>query len=169
MAPICSSVDSLARDIEALYRARYAVFRNGMAGFTGSYEAARDVVQEAFARALRDRKQYRGDGSLAAWVWRIAVRVAIESRRNGRELSLDDLAADAPLPPGNDPELAEALQQITPRRRLLVFLRYFADLSYTEIAEVCGISEGTVAATLAQARSSLATALENEAALTERE
>jgi DNA-directed RNA polymerase specialized sigma24 family protein len=37
----------------------------------------------------------------------------------------------------------------------VVFLRYFADLSYTEIAFVCGISEGTVAATLAQAHTAL--------------
>jgi RNA polymerase sigma factor (sigma-70 family) len=41
----------------------------------------------------------------------------------------------------------------------MVFLRYFADLSYSEIAEVVGISEGTVAATLAQARSALRTEL----------
>ena len=155
-----SSVDSLARDIEELYRTRYPAFRSGMAGFTGSYESARDIVQEAFARALRDRRQFRGEGSLAAWVWRIAVRVALETRRNGRELSLADLAAEGSLPPGeHDPELAEALRRLPSRRRLLVFLRYFADLSYGEIAEVCGISEGTVAATLAQARSSLATAL----------
>jgi RNA polymerase sigma factor (sigma-70 family) len=37
----------------------------------------------------------------------------------------------------------------------VVFLRYFADLSYAEIAEVTGISEGTVAATLSQARAAL--------------
>jgi RNA polymerase sigma-70 factor (ECF subfamily) len=159
-----SSMDSLAREIEALYRARYTAFRNGMAGFTGDHDSARDVVQEAFARALRDRKQYRGEGSLAAWVWRIAVRVALESRRNGREkLSLDDLVVEAPLPPhDHDPELANALRQLSPRRRLLVFLHYFADLSYGEIADVCGISEGTVAATLAHARLSLENALTKE-------
>src|SRR6266516_1885131 len=60
-------MDSLAREIEELYRARYTAFRKGMVGLTGSYESARDVVQEAFACALRDRKQYRGEGSLAAW------------------------------------------------------------------------------------------------------
>ena len=41
----------------------------------------------------------------------------------------------------------------------MVFLRYFADLSYSEIAEIVGVSEGTVAATLAQARATLRTAL----------
>ena len=46
-------MDSLAGEIEQLYRTQYVAFRNGMAGVTGSYESARDVVQEAFARALR--------------------------------------------------------------------------------------------------------------------
>ena len=41
----------------------------------------------------------------------------------------------------------------------MVFLRYFADLSYAEIAEACAVSEGTVAATLAQARDQLLEAL----------
>jgi DNA-directed RNA polymerase specialized sigma24 family protein len=42
----------------------------------------------------------------------------------------------------------------------VVFLRYFADLSYAEIARLCGIEEGTVAATLAQAHAELKLALE---------
>ncbi|MGH2932490.1 MAG: RNA polymerase sigma factor, partial [Gaiellaceae bacterium] len=54
-----------------------------------------------------------------------------------------------------DPELAAALRRLPPRKRLVVFLRYFADLSYAEIAEVGGISEGTVAAALSQARAAL--------------
>src|SRR6266540_2542656 len=45
------------------------------------------------------------------------------------------------------------------RKRFVVFLRYFADLSYPEIADVVGISEGTVAATLHQARVALHEAL----------
>lgn len=54
-----------------------------------------------------------------------------------------------------DPELSQALRRLSPRKRLVVFLRYFADLSYAEISEVAGISEGTVAATLSQARAAL--------------
>src|SRR5438105_10769018 len=117
-----------AESIEELYQSRYASFRDGMAAITGSYETARDVVQEAFAQALRDREQYRGDGSLAAWVWRIAFRIALRSRSNGRrELTLDDLVAVASLPaPERDPALADALKHLPPQRRLMVFLRYFA-------------------------------------------
>jgi RNA polymerase sigma-70 factor, ECF subfamily len=157
-------MNSVSDDLEELYRNRYLTFRNGMAAITGSYESARDVVQEAFARALRDRDQYRGDGPLVGWVWRIAVRVALESRRNGHELTLEELVADAPAPlsPERDPALADALRELPPRRRLIVFLRYFADLSYGEIAALCEISEGTVAATLARAHSDLSKALQTE-------
>jgi RNA polymerase sigma factor (sigma-70 family) len=62
-----------------------------------------------------------------------------------------------------DPELAAALRALSPRRKLVVFLRYFADLSYAEIAEACGMSEGTVAATLAQARAELHEAMKEGA------
>ncbi|HEX4679151.1 MAG TPA: hypothetical protein VH210_08135 [Gaiellaceae bacterium] len=43
--------------LEELYRARFGVFRDGLAGVVSSREIARGVVQEAFARALRDRKK----------------------------------------------------------------------------------------------------------------
>jgi RNA polymerase sigma-70 factor (ECF subfamily) len=65
-----------------------------------------------------------------------------------------------------DPVLTAALRRLPPRRRLIVFLRYFADLSYDEIADVCEISPGTVAATLAQAKETLAAALDTEGAPT---
>jgi RNA polymerase sigma factor (sigma-70 family) len=45
---------------------------------------------------------------------------------------------------------------------MMVFLRYYADLSYAEIAEALSISEGTVAATLSQARAELGERLELE-------
>ena len=129
---------------------------------TGSYEAAHDVVQEAFARALAERRRFRGDGPLGAWVWRIALRVALDERHRTVWLPLGETIEPGLVEPARDPELAEALRALPPRRRLIFFLRYFADLSYQEIADVCGISEGTVAASLAQARSAVAHALEEE-------
>ena len=58
-----------------------------------------------------------------------------------------------------DPALAAAVRKLPPQRRVAIFLRYFADLSYAEIGEVLGITEGTVAATLSQARHQLASEL----------
>lgn len=149
-------VGASREEIEALYRERYHAFRNGLLPLTGTSERAHDAVQEAFARALRHRDEFRGDGSLEGWVWRIAFRVALASRREQRGVSLEQAFERAEIPhPERDPELAEALLRLPPRRRLVVFLRYFADLQYDQIAEVCEISEGTVAATLARAHGEL--------------
>ena len=51
----------------------------------------------------------------------------------------------------SDPTLAAAVLKLPPQRRMAIFLRYYADLSYAEIGEVLGIAEGTVAATLSKA------------------
>ena len=156
-------MDERARAIEELYRERYVGFRNALATVTGSYETARDAVQEGFARALAKRRQFRGESPLGAWVWRIALRAALEAK-GPRELPLDEELDPRLLEPDRDPSLAAALAALPPRRRLIVFLRYYADLSYAEIAAACDVSEGTVAATLAQARDALAATLDMEGA-----
>jgi len=154
-------VDDTAAAIEGLYRERYVRFRNGVAPVTGSYETAHDAVQEGFARALRASAQYSGHGSLEGWVWRIVLRTAIEQRRPDDEVSLDEVDP-AFVEPERDFALTAAVQTLPPRRRLIVFLRYFADLDYRTIAEALAIDEGTVAATLAQAKQALAEILERE-------
>jgi RNA polymerase sigma-70 factor, ECF subfamily len=156
-------MDKRARAIEELYRDRYVGFRNALATVTGSDDTARDAVQEGFARALAKRRQFRG-GSLAAWVWRIAFRAALEAR-GVSEAPVDGVLDPQLVSPERDPALAAAIAMLPARRRLIVFLRYFADFSYSEIAAVCDISEGTVAATLAQAHQTLAETLEPEGAV----
>ncbi len=152
------------RELEELYERRYVGFRNALATVTGSYEAATDAVQEAFAQALRDRGRFRGDGAPEAWVWKIAVRAALRERGHGErervihDGRLDELDVDLP-DAGRDPVVADALRSLPPRRRLIVFLYYFADLSYDQIAEACDVSPGTVAASLAQAKESVRAAL----------
>jgi RNA polymerase sigma factor (sigma-70 family) len=148
-------MDEREQALERIYRDRYLGFRNALATITGDYESARDVVQEAFARALKSRKSFRGEGSLEAWVWRIAIRTALEQRGEHPTARLNGAVDPALVEPDRDPELAAALRELPPRRRLIVFLRYFADLSYEQVAVVCGITEGAVAASLAQAREQL--------------
>jgi RNA polymerase sigma-70 factor (ECF subfamily) len=153
-------MDRQTRTIEDVYSRRYESYRGALAGIVGSYELAHDVVQESFARALKSRADYRGDGPLEAWIWKIALRVAFEMRGQPNELELAD-AFEPVLPQSErDEALAAALKELSPRRRLVVFLRYVADLDYREIARVCEISEGTVAATLAQAKAALAASLD---------
>jgi RNA polymerase sigma-70 factor (ECF subfamily) len=141
--------------------ARYAPFRHGAAAILGDYERAHDVVQDAFARALAERARFRG-GSPEAWVWRIVERCALDVHRARGTVELDERFEPELARGEQDPALADAVRQLPPRRCLVVFLRYFADLPYAEIARLCGIEEGTVAATLAAARAELREALEPE-------
>ena len=120
-------MDARERAIESLYRERYVQFRNTLATITGSYDSARDVVQEAFLRALKQRRSLRDDQALEMWVWRIALRTAYESRRNGTvgETPSHPQSEPVPLEAERDPALADALRRLSPRRRLIIFLRYY--------------------------------------------
>jgi RNA polymerase sigma factor (sigma-70 family) len=148
----------LDADLEDLYRRRHGAFQVMLASVTGSVESARDVVQEAFARALQYQHGFDGQRSLEGWVWRIAFRVAIDSH-GSCELAVDEVPEVAFVDKSRDDALAAAVRTLPPQRRLAIFLRYFADLSYTEIGEVLGIAEGTVAATLSQAHRQLSAEL----------
>jgi RNA polymerase sigma factor (sigma-70 family) len=154
-------------DIEDLFRGRFRSLVNSLTVITHDRQAAEDAAQEAFVIALRNRTRFRADGSLAAWVWRIGIRAAIAQRQTDtiefqeiKEAFVDARAPDAM----RDADLASALAHLAPRRRAVIFLRYFADLSYAEIAELCRISVGTVAATLSQAHLELAQSLTPEGA-----
>jgi RNA polymerase sigma factor (sigma-70 family) len=140
--------------IEQLYRERFVGFRNALTPIAGNRDAARDVVQEAFALALRDVKKLRRQDSLAAWVWQIAWRLALRARATVDDGPPEDLSL-APQHEAKDPQLSAAIRALPSKRRMIVFLRYFADFSYSEIAEALGVAEGTVAASLAQAHAAL--------------
>ena len=90
----------------------------------------------------------------------IALRIASRERRRGTQIELPpDISI---LDEARDPALAAAIRSLPPQRRLVLFLRYYADFTYGEIAEALGIAEGTVAATLSQARSALLDELMSE-------
>jgi DNA-directed RNA polymerase specialized sigma24 family protein len=72
--------------------------------------------------------------------------------------AFDEPAANGHAQP--DPRLRAAIAALPERQRLVLFLRYFADLDYATIAEALEISPGTVAATLNAARGSLRSVLE---------
>lgn len=148
----------LDSELEDLYRRRQGAFQVMLASITGSVESACDVVQEAFAQALRDQSGFRSEGSLEGWVWRIAFRVAIGSK-GSRELSVHEIPEVAFVDASGDSTLAARVRELPPQRRMAIFLRYFADLSYAEIGAVLGVAEGTVAATLSQAHKQLAAEL----------
>jgi RNA polymerase sigma-70 factor (ECF subfamily) len=143
-------------ELESLYRARLPEFRRVAAAIVGDRELGCDAVQEAFASAVRKRRNYRGVGTLEAWVWQIVVNAARDGRRRREPVALA-----APSSNGDAPMLPLGL--LTDRQREIVFLHYYADLDYGAIADALGISPGTVGATLTTARRALREALQEVA------
>jgi RNA polymerase sigma factor (sigma-70 family) len=144
--------------LEQLYRDQYPRFLRLALAVTGSREAAADVVQEAFARALRHRKELRNEQALEAWLWRTVVNTGHTQRKRGRRRSELESAQAVASRNGQAepwPELRAAVAALPERQRQALFLRHYADLDYEQIGEVLGMARGTVSATLHAAHRSL--------------
>jgi RNA polymerase sigma-70 factor, ECF subfamily len=144
-------------ELEALYRERLREYTRAATAIAGDGEAGRDAVQDAFAKALRKRRRFRGDGPLEAWLLRIVVNSARDARRRrARRMALPEPVA------ARAEELGLPLELLTERQREVLFLHYYADLDYATIAHALEISPGTVGATLTAARQTLRDALTKE-------
>ena len=144
-------------DLERLYRERYPYFVQVARAVVGNEASASDAVQDAFAQVIRKRSSFRGDGPLEAWVWRAVLNAALAAQRRGGALDPFELA---PEPGTNDPrdedeEIRAWVAALPERQRLMVFLRYYADLDYRAIATALGVKTGTVSATLNAAHAAL--------------
>jgi RNA polymerase sigma-70 factor (ECF subfamily) len=143
--------------LESLYRADLPRFVRTAAAITGDEAAGRDAVQDAFVQAVRKRDSYRSDAPLEAWVWRIVINEARALRR-GRASAHESMSATAESTngsPEHDADVRGWIAALPERQRLVVFLRYFADLDYRSIATALDVEVGTVSATLAAAHSAL--------------
>ena len=64
-----------------VYRRDFPAFARTASAILGDAEGARDAVQDAFAIAVRRRADFRGEGSLEGWLWRIVVNAARAQQR----------------------------------------------------------------------------------------
>jgi len=140
-------------ELEALYRSEYRRFLRVATAVLRDEARAVDAVQDAFASAIRRQRQFRGDGPLEAWVWRMVVNAALKERNRPKHAELTDFELTAPLKESTP--VAEAIARLPERQRLALFLRYYADLDYESIATALQVSSGTVGATLNAAHTSL--------------
>ena len=147
----------LAR-IEVLYKRDFVSFVRVARGIVGDRERALEAVHDGFADAIRARASLRDDAALEAWVWRAVVNAARKAVR--RPLVEPARGLESLVEPPALRELAPSLSRLPERQRLVVFLRYYADLDYRRIAEVLGVEVGTVSASLAAAHRSVRRALE---------
>ena len=133
---------------------------------------AEDVVQETFVKVIRSLVSYRGDGPIAAWIYRIGYREAITVTRRWREDPLDPaaVAVEIDRPTGSVEEqvlagelavrLDEAVNSLSEPVRAAFVLRDVEGLSTTEVAAALEISSSAVKMRLARARETIRQQLE---------
>lgn len=150
----------------------HASVYNLVYGILGDSADAADVTQEVFIRVYRGIHGFRGSSSLKTWLYRVAVRQALNHRRwcwrhHRRQISIDgdeeqnrplDLT-DAKATPFEQCAVHEiqenvrkALASVPPKFRSAVILRDLEGLAYEEIAEVLEISAGTVKSRILRGR-----------------
>jgi RNA polymerase sigma-70 factor (ECF subfamily) len=146
----------LARGEEAafaeLYDASADRLHHYLSARLGSREAASDVLQTAFLRAVKSRKRFRRVENPVAYLFQSArneaVRWAKRRRGNDRPLAADEIFAASGDAFGEQDDaevVAAALGRLTAEDRELVELKVFAGLTFREIAGVTGLPQGTVA------------------------
>lgn len=143
---------------------------------TANHEDASDLAQEAFIKAYRAIRSFKGDSSFFTWVYRIAVNKTInflKQRKKRSQMSLNDLDFNAE----HDPDLLALISEKTPRRdlnlcelqeklneamqklshvhRLVVTLHDVQGLSHDEISKIIDCNTGTVRSRLFYARQQL--------------
>jgi len=143
---------------------------------TGNEHDARDVVQEAYLRAFRSIRRFRGDAHLTTWLYRIVANCSASHRSKRRrrretgsfESVVGQLAAESSLDAGSDgvitrvderTRLVEALDELTDTLRIPIVLHDVYELSHEEIAGILGISRSASKVRLHRARRLLRTTL----------
>lgn len=145
----------------------------------GDYEDARDATQDAFIRAYRAIKKFKGNASFYTWLYRIVINLCYKRlrskhyRQRRRTVSLDEpiltkegqvlrsIASHtiSPREAMERKEIQEAIQSainsLKRGHRTVIILRDIEDLSYREIAQILRCSIGTVKSRLHRARSLL--------------
>lgn len=138
---------------------------------------ASDAVQDIFLKVFRNVGSFRGDSSLRTWIFRIGISeilnrlrwwkrrhrsstVSMDGDENGHGIRFH-LRDCSPSPQQaletkeQDLAIQQALGRLSSDHRSIVVLRDIEGFSYTEIAEVLGISVGTVKSRLARARTDM--------------
>ncbi len=163
------SVRAFEEIVEATRARAYSV----ALGMVGNIEDARDLSQESFMAAHHARESFDAERPFFPWFYKILRNRClnfIRKRTGRREISIDVLvekesAQASPESVLVTKEKIEALWrglfELSPEHREIIVLRCFQELSYREIADSLGISEGTVMSRLFYARKALCGVLED--------
>jgi RNA polymerase sigma-70 factor (ECF subfamily) len=143
----------------------------------GNPNDAEDAAQETFLRAYKSIRRYDVKRSFATWILSIASHYCIDQLRKRRftAISLDDDERSwmEPPDPGPNPEMVYTmkekekqvhtlLDQLGPKDRAAVIMRYWYEFSYDEISKALSLSVSAVKSRLHRARKELASQWGNQ-------
>ncbi|MEM9365388.1 MAG: RNA polymerase sigma factor [Planctomycetota bacterium] len=145
--------------------------------YTWSKDECEDLAQEILLQAWKSLPRFRGESNASTWFYRVALHTALNWKRKrvsrgSREenfFEFSRLESSAPDHAGQLEQteaierLYAAIHQLRSTDKVLV-LMYLDELSYREMAEVLGISEGNVGVKLNRAKKALAKMLNQESA-----
>jgi RNA polymerase sigma-70 factor, ECF subfamily len=152
-------------DLEAWLRDRYPQSVRTAYLILGNRLDAEDAVQEAFLRAWRFRASLSKESSFQPWLYRVVVNTCNSKlRQEIPRRDLRDASEPRDLPATDNAEgrldvrhdVRDALADLPVHLRVVVVLRYYAELSEREIAVAIGRKQGTVKSRLHEARRRLA-------------
>ena len=166
---IAAAKDGDREAFDQLVRATYQEAYTLAYRLTGNEEDARDVVQDAYLRAYRGIRRFRGDAAFSTWMYRITANCASTHLAKRTRARHDELPEDGAIIDERaeiDPvarmdgeyerrRLTEALEQLPPDMRAVVVLRDVYDLPHEAIAAELGITEGAAKVRLHRARRKL--------------
>lgn len=123
-----------------------------------NHDDANDVLQETLIQAWKNIDYFRGESKLSTWLYRIAINQSLNflNKQKAQQcISMDDdeqgvvnqLEGD-PYFDGDKAQrlLQQALTTLPDKQRLVFYLRYFDEMTYTEISEIIGSTVGALKA-----------------------
>jgi len=161
--------DGDAQAFEAVYRASTGRIFALCLRMSSDSQHAEELTQDVFVRAWQKLHLFRGDSQFSTWLHRLAVNVVLQDRRSrgrrrSRELSSGDLevygAQAVSAMPGTRVDLERAIAGLPKGAKTVLVLRDVQGYKYNEIAEITGVSLGTVKAQIHRARALVKEALE---------
>jgi RNA polymerase sigma-70 factor (ECF subfamily) len=145
-------------DLDAELVAAYPLLARRLTVILRDPDEAQDVAQSAFARALEQRRRFRG-GDVRAWLYTIGIRLALnELRRRQRLVALSDVQ-EPEWAMASEPDLWLALEKIEPKQRAALVLATLDGFTHAEIARILGAREGTVSSWISRSKDGLRAAL----------
>ena len=168
-------LEACRRGDREAFRALYEAYKDRVYSiafhfFQADADAAGEVTQQVFLKVMREIGRFRGDAAFSTWLYRLVVNACVDRTRRQRTdvagedpVTLDSIAAATR--PSHEAAFARrevetrvqhAVATLPPKLRAAILLRYFEDLSYTDMANALNCSIGTVASRLSRGHRLLA-------------